>query len=87
MSKLCDVTGCPNAATHQAELVIYGRSAKLHPPAIGTMGIQVCDEHADKEHADALLSEPGKRRIESGFAGIGRALPDWTRSFVRWRKL
>jgi hypothetical protein len=47
----------------------------------------VCAEHATEEHAAALLSEPGKRQIESGFAGIGRALPDWSRSFVRWRKL
>lgn len=82
----CKVNGCPNIATHQAEIVIYGQSAKIHTPAIGPMGIGVCDEHATEEYAAALLSEPGKRQIESGFAGIGRALPDWNRSFVRWRK-
>lgn len=83
----CNVTDCPNVASHQAEIVIYGQATKLHPPAVGTMGIQVCDQHADAEHAAALLSEPGKRQIESGFVRIGRVLPDWNRSFIRWKKL
>lgn len=83
----CNVTDCTNSATHQAEIVIYARVVYVHPPAVGTMGIRVCAAHADEEHARALLSEPGKRQIENGFRRIGRALPDWNRSFVRWTAL
>jgi hypothetical protein len=68
-------------------MVIYARVNYVHPPAIGTMGIQVCAAHATDDNAAALLSDQGKRMIEAKFAGIGRALPDWRRSFVRWRKL
>lgn len=82
--RTCDITGCDKPATHRAEIVIYAASAKPHQPAIGTMGIRVCAAHATDENARELLTEPGKRQIERGFTGIGRAKPDWSRSFARW---
>ena len=83
---ICGIKDCGALATHQAEIVVYASVARLHTPAIGTMGIGVCAAHATEENARALLDEPGKRKIEDGFRRIGRALPDWTRSFVRWSK-
>jgi hypothetical protein len=87
MIKDCCMTDCPNAATHRAELVIYAAVAQLHPPAIGTLEIGVCSDHATDENARSLLSEQGKTQIEAGFRGLGRALPDWKRSFVRWKEI
>jgi len=84
---MCGIKGCGARATHQAEIVVYAGVARLHAPAIGTMGIGVCAAHATEENARSLPSEPGKRQIEEGFRRIGRALPDWGRSFVRWREL
>jgi 4-hydroxyphenylpyruvate dioxygenase-like putative hemolysin len=86
MSKTCDVRDCTSPATHRAELVIYAAVAHVHPPAIGQIGIQVCDAHADEGHARMLMSADMQRKTETSFARIGRARPDWSRSFVRWVK-
>ncbi len=83
----CDIAGCSEVATHRAEMVIYAASTRIHPPAIGTLGIFVCTVHATEENANTLLSEPGKRQIEESFVSAGRARPDWARSFVRWKEL
>jgi hypothetical protein len=87
VSKPCDVKDCTSPATHRAELVIYARVAHVHPPAIGAIGIQVCAAHADEEHAGWLISEDMKQKTDANFARIGKAKPDWNRSFVRWVKL
>jgi hypothetical protein len=83
----CDKVGCEARATHQAEVVLYAAVARVHPPAVGTLGIRVCEAHATKEAARELLSDEGKRQIERGFTQAGRAKPDWKRSFIRWKKL
>lgn len=64
--------------------MIYAVSARVHPPAIGAIDLVVCAAHATEEHAQALLSAESKRQIADGFARLGRARPDWARSFVRW---
>lgn len=82
---MCDRAGCENASTHQAEVVIYARIGNT--PATGVMGISVCDEHATEETARELLTDAGKRKIEDTFRQLGRALPDWSRSYARWKKI
>ena len=84
---VCAVKDCDQPATHRAELVIYAAVIRLHPPAIGAIRLCVCQTHADEEHARALLTPEAQRQIAAGFAGIGRAKPDWSRSFVRWVRL
>lgn len=85
--ELCAVKDCEAPPTHRAEIVIYAAVSYLHPPAIGAIGVRVCDAHADDKHARALLTDEGKRRLEAEFAKARRARPDWTRSYVRWVKL
>lgn len=84
MHDTCDVKECTNDPAYHAEVVIYARVAHLHTPAIGYMPIRVCHEHATDQYARELLTEPGKRQIEDGFKRAGKALPDWSRSHVRW---
>lgn len=84
MTTPCARRGCPNPATHRAELVIYAISTKIHPPSIGSLNLCVCQDHATEAEAKLLLHDPGKRQIEQALQSAGRALPDWTRSFARW---
>lgn len=87
LPRMCNVTGCETPPAFRAEIVIFANVAKLHPPAIGFLPLCVCAAHADEAHAHALLSDAGKRQIEAGFRHSGYALPDWKRSFVRWKAL
>jgi len=86
-AQTCCVTDCAEPATHQAEFVIYAISGTVHPPAIVTLGLYVCPAHATEARAAELLVPEGKRRIEGLLQHLGKARPDWTRSFARWRTL
>lgn len=86
-TRRCSITGCDALATHRAEIVIYAKVAYLHTPSIGTMDLCVCDAHADETHARGVLTPEGKQRIAQNFAAAGYAAPDWTRSYVRWKRL
>lgn len=81
------LVGCEAPATHTAELVTYAVGVPIHAPAIGHINVRVCDAHATNEEGQLLLSDDGKRAIELAFAAQGLTRPDWSRSYIRWKKL
>lgn len=86
MIRSCQRASCTAPATHYAEILVYGKSQILHPPAVCTLGLFVCTAHATEATAREVLTDRGKQQLESVFRSAGKALPDWSRSFARWKE-
>lgn len=83
----CMHIGCIAEATKQLCFVLYAHN---HPPGVnparGAVGLVVCDEHAtDKTRLEAFEDNlDGQETLANGFREIGKAVPDFKRSYSEW---
>lgn len=80
---ICNRTSCGKEATRKAVFVLYAPRSNV--TATAELSLVCCEEHATAEAGRELIeSAAGRKQIEQMFASVGRALPDWERSYAKW---
>lgn len=78
MNERCARVGCSHGAKWHPVLIAYaeGVPRDCAPPAIGRIGLPLCDEHMTEATPAMLLTEAGFRQIRQAFREAGYKAPD-----------
>lgn len=75
----CMLKKCKNNATKTLEIVAY--ADKDHPPAVGHMGVYICNDCSEKEEPNDLID---REQFEAQFIKLKLKIPDWNLSYAHW---
>lgn len=88
MTATCAMKGCGQSATVMPEIHYWamGYSRDAHQPMPISVGIRVCDAHADAEHDKRLIDNTYELACTACLS-MGRALPARTTARVKWWRI
>lgn len=85
--KKCDMKDCAEEGAWIPSLVFYAhRSLKNDTPLVSWFKLWVCDAHRDSMTVGDVLSDDGWNKIARSLQICGRAVPDRSRTKLRFNK-